>query len=700
MQRPQRILSLRQRSRSTLNLTMSTVARISPITHSAIARGKGLLGGFNAVFRVAAMRVRAERTLSRAATWLAPPILLSAMWVGLLRFTLLDLPAWPVLLPLIAWSLALVIFWTRTRVTTGQAARYLDHALDLDERLATFTEVVSRSAGSRSPARTAYLQEMGESALELVEKRMANLPRLRVRAGLPHMAAMSLAACLLALVMVMPTPLDAVRIERQKLAQSVTLQLQRIADLRADFVSRPQVSDTVRAALLAELDRLEAALKTPGLDRASLLAAIASTQERLRKLSPETSADFDPLIRAGQVIQEAAALHSLWSADTSKARSELGRAADASEFLATSLVSEDSALPAAQQNLSFEHSDIAQRLDGAAGLAGNREPVLSRLLGETSTALRAQKVTDAARSFREVAVKLREIEGRQQTSEAIESALSSLDDGKQSIAQTAETRQKKAQVGFRRGPAGSDNPTTSGNSQTPSTSATPGADTIGDSGGSSPTDSSDPRIGQNMPSFGGSQPSQPGSAPGSQPDTQNGSSGQTGDGTGSPKTGDGGSQPGSSDGTPQPGQSDGKLSGPVTGPGGGVTGGITKVENPEGVGVNQGDAPVSNKPGGPQDTVSLPAQGLTGDGLSGGEGPGAVPTPGGSTQGTESGAVSPGGAGSSSGNTGAGALATIRTPYTEVIGQYIERATAALERTYIPQDAKEYVRDYFTLLGK
>jgi len=56
--------------------------------------------------------------------------------------------------------------------------------------------------------------------------------------------------------------------------------------------------------------------------------------------------------------------------------------------------------------------------------------------------------------------------------------------------------------------------------------------------------------------------------------------------------------------------------------------------------------------------------------------------------------------GDASGGTSGGSLATIRTPYTEVIGQYVKRAADALERAYIPQDAKEYVRAYFTQLGK
>ena len=50
--------------------------------------------------------------------------------------------------------------------------------------------------------------------------------------------------------------------------------------------------------------------------------------------------------------------------------------------------------------------------------------------------------------------------------------------------------------------------------------------------------------------------------------------------------------------------------------------------------------------------------------------------------------------------TSSGAATDVKTPYTEVIGDYTERATEAMDRAYIPADAKEYVKDYCTGLAK
>jgi hypothetical protein len=42
----------------------------------------------------------------------------------------------------------------------------------------------------------------------------------------------------------------------------------------------------------------------------------------------------------------------------------------------------------------------------------------------------------------------------------------------------------------------------------------------------------------------------------------------------------------------------------------------------------------------------------------------------------------------------------VQTPYKQVIGEYARQATEAIERAYVPPDAKEYVKEYFSELGK
>jgi hypothetical protein len=53
-----------------------------------------------------------------------------------------------------------------------------------------------------------------------------------------------------------------------------------------------------------------------------------------------------------------------------------------------------------------------------------------------------------------------------------------------------------------------------------------------------------------------------------------------------------------------------------------------------------------------------------------------------------------------SSGSGAGGAVRVQTPYREVIAEYARQATEAIDRAYVPSDAKEYVRQYFSELGK
>jgi hypothetical protein len=140
----------------------------------------------------------------------------------------------------------------------------------------------------------------------------------------------------------------------------------------------------------------------------------------------------------------------------------------------------------------------------------------------------------------------------------------------------------------------------------------------------------------------------------------------------------------------------GQFEAPITGNPGSLTGGITKVENPTGRGIAP-DENNENQPGGQQDRVYVPGavegSGNTGQAPDGREPENSGPAP-----------VLPGVADDTSRNSGngdqAGKLTEVRTPYKEVLRDYAQRATDAIENSYIPADAKKLVRDYFVGLER
>jgi hypothetical protein len=149
------------------------------------------------------------------------------------------------------------------------------------------------------------------------------------------------------------------------------------------------------------------------------------------------------------------------------------------------------------------------------------------------------------------------------------------------------------------------------------------------------------------------------------------------------------------------------LGGSINGPVGGAGGAISRVPNPSGSGnaapddASASNSSTENATGG--DEVYVPKEGASGE--EGTEGR----LPGGPNEGTEEantdgvgGRIGEGestGAEVSSG-TGEGGAVRVQTPYREVLADYAREATEAINRAYVPPDAKQYVKDYFSELGK
>jgi hypothetical protein len=139
---------------------------------------------------------------------------------------------------------------------------------------------------------------------------------------------------------------------------------------------------------------------------------------------------------------------------------------------------------------------------------------------------------------------------------------------------------------------------------------------------------------------------------------------------------------------------------------GGAGGAISQVPNPAGQGNEQEDS--DSTPGGPGDSsadadgeqVYVPETA----GTEGAEGSVETDTGDDEAANTEGVEGRPGeGEGNGaqlSSNSGGGGAVRVQTPYREVIAEYARQATEAIERAYVPSDAKEYVKEYFAELGK
>lgn len=663
-------------------------------------------------------RIARRRTLSFAASTLAVPVAAAAVWAALVRFTLLDIQAWPALLFMPAWLVALFVasrrHSSRHSISSGQSARYLDRALHLDERLSTCVEFIratpvkSLGLGQQS----AYKLPIGlleDTAFQLKTRRglLPNAWSFRLQRW--QGVAVGCALLILAGAILLPTPLDAVRAERAELRRAVSDELAKIQALKAELVARPGLTDDSKAAIGSELGSLERALQAPSIDRSAMLAALSDAQQRIQQLSPQSSADFDNIIAAARTVQDTAVYASRnastlkeagWDPSDFPQLSELAKAADAAGVLASKVIyltnvqirSATPSLERASTQAAPDDAELAQHLLDASRAIGMKD---------------AEKGSDALKA---AAQRFLDADHRWQLAQAVERAMADLDQGRQTLAQAGAQQLKKGQVGFRRPgaqPPGAIQPAQGG---APGNGTPTGGDqSNGDTHGVSRNDPSalGPNMGSNSPDFEAAPKSGTnGGAPGSQSSSSGKSNSQTANGPGgSAQTGStgasSGGQPGSSAGGGNDG-STGTFSGQVTGPVGGTGGAISQVPNPQGRGIvaNGGQQDQQNQTdNGQPDSVYVPPTTENAPPDAGGGVPGQAAPPQ-QNDGIQGRSADGGDGTKTQGEKGGGARTTIRTPYKEIIGQYAEQATQALAQVYVPADAKEYVKEYFTELGK
>ena len=78
---------------------------------------------------------------------------------------------------------------------------------------------------------------------------------------LAPLAATFIALVALAGTIVMPSPVAGVKSQRNAVRAALDEQAQKLADVRAELVKRPDVSDDLKATISSELEKLEAKLR-------------------------------------------------------------------------------------------------------------------------------------------------------------------------------------------------------------------------------------------------------------------------------------------------------------------------------------------------------------------------------------------------------------------------------------------------------
>jgi hypothetical protein len=577
------------------------------------------------------VRWRRSRLLGRFLGTLWLPLLAGLTLYALLRFTLLDLPDDTPLLWLIA-PLWLAGLGLTYLLDRPSAARL---ARVVDRELDLDERLSSAVAMAGLPGEgpdARLLRRLRLDALDTLEERGEDPRAFKPRLRLPR-AALPLAAALL-----VAGPL-------------LSLIPSPVAGPRAERAAL-RVTAAAQANRLAQTRR--EAVPRPELappTRDLLDAQLAAAERALREHPADRAANVAALSQAEETLRSAlpdnagavsaarraagrsieATLAALRGDNPPQGGSELERAAAAAEAAPEGLTTLADGATTARLS-------AAGGIDQAAAALDATDPALAAKLRQSSKALRDPKAS-ASQALRDLAAALRQAAQEQAASDVLANALSQLGDSKQLMAQAGLSSAAASADGATPGALGRLGKNPDGAQS--ASDAAPGAGAgSGPAQPNQPGSARDANPGDDTPPDAGSAASA--SAPGANrvsgavqggAGTQNGSAGQQGTGDGRRAAGVIGAQ--KTDSSPE-----------------------------ESVYVPEGALPAAD-PNARQDRVA----GVLSPGSQPGE----------STTVHTSDGYNPG----------------VKTPFTRVVGQYRDAAAQALDRSYIPSDAKQYVRDYF-----
>lgn len=590
-------------------------------------------------------RWRRQRVGARALATLWLPVVAMLALLVAQRWTLVELPggAAAILLPPALWAAGLALWWLLDRPSVGRLAQITDAALGLDERLSTAYELARRPAPAH-PSAAALVQRQRDDALFVLHNRADRMTRTFPLVPGHYLKPLAVAAGVSLLIvpaLFLPSAVEPLREERAALRAAVLAQADALDGTRREAVAKPDLPPALGTLLDQELATATNRLRTDPADRGSAVAALSQAEDRLRKELPDDyQARTAARLSAAKDVQAALPADARTADPNDPARaalSELQKAALDAETLADA-AAELLGNPSTVSNVFV----AAGSLEHAATSLSKIDPAAAAQLQAAATALRKNDGEAAQAALKAAANLLRQADSAQIATDTLT----------QVISQLSQSRVAVAQAGL--------DAATAGNSQ----DRLRGVGRPGQGGAGAPGLDG---AGANAPP-GAGQSAQAGQGTQGGPGASSGQADQTGPGAGASTTGKGAGAVNTGGGGQGTQDGNGNNSGQGAGAAPNASG-ANAPDGPERVFVPETGARPTGNSAGPQDTIP-----------------------------TDSG----GGATADNSNTvvrtGPGLKPGVSTPYQNVIGQYGDSAAAALDRSALPPDAKQYVRDYFSSL--
>jgi hypothetical protein len=333
------------------------------------------------------LRWRDGILVAQKTAWIPILVGLSIHLVGRL-LPIQDLIYWT-LIPLPAWLLGLLSYTLLRPMPLLVIARRLDHELELRERLGTAYLLEAASVDRSEQPKP---QRQFQANLVKLQREDA-LFKIRVidpRRALPliwHMRSLLVSACLtlgLALLVILPNPMDAIIAQRVAIAQAAEEQAETIDRLREEIAESDELSPELQEELMRRLAELADQLRNNQGDLAEALADLSRLEEALRaQLDPQAS------LRQATLEALAAQLQTLAQTEGSQV-SDISDTAEALNQLAEMMAQME---PTQREELAQTLAQMAARASQAGD--SSLAQALANLAGAAQTG-DAQAATQAA----------------------------------------------------------------------------------------------------------------------------------------------------------------------------------------------------------------------------------------------------------------------------------------------------------------
>jgi hypothetical protein len=322
-------------------------------------------------------------------------------------------------LALVALAVVALAVLLRQR-SLAERARFADQQFGLRERMIAAVEIEAGQLVVGDDLAAWQLRDaLAAAGVVDVERQMPL--RARPPDWLPALAALALLAFLLWL----PNPQEAVLLERRAVAEIVEEQAQALAALSAEIATNDNLTAEQQTALQRPLDEALAALAEPNPSREEVMAALSGAEAELRSLSRE----FDAATSAEALAKAAASL------SESEAASELAEALAAGELAQASMAAGQLA-DALDDLTDEERADLAERLAETAAALAEADPELAGSLERAADALAGGEIAAAQQALAETEAALGARAGAASAAGRAQSAADQLDAARSAVAQS------------------------------------------------------------------------------------------------------------------------------------------------------------------------------------------------------------------------------------------------------------------------